>query len=223
MKSALLFLLSITIISCSQNQETTSEFSIFQEDVSIDSTSLGKLLQDSTLQKLNPKELEILTTTMPDTNNFYWLIENYVYLDSIKKAGQYEAYLNKLDIGMIKEIVSKKFKTIVIGDSITLVFWGLDFSSYEACPFTEGKVLFLSTLKNGKNSFCLPVSYSQHWSDAPVYNSLEASFTLNKNGFLKIKEREVIGDLDENEKLKESKKDKILEFDYKNGLFNRRL
>ncbi|MCP9767978.1 hypothetical protein EGI22_08640 [Lacihabitans sp. LS3-19] len=214
------FLLFIGIFNaCNTPKNETKETISFQEEIKLDSLALENIFADSTLKNLSVDEINVLSETLIDTSEFFGLKASFIQIDSAKKMGKYEEFLSKLDIGVFKDIKSVLFKEYDLGDSKSLKFWGYDFSTFDACPYTNGKVILVSTFINGKNTSCTPFSYYQNWADAPFYNSVRADGELLKNGDFKISLTESEGGVDESEKEYNTKTNSELRYNFKDGKY----
>jgi len=202
MKKLLIVISLSVLLGCNTKKESGIEESgnIISEEIKLDSLGLEKIFADSTLKAVAASEIENLTKNLSDTSLFAGLDEGFRRLDSIKNAGEYKNYLSKLDIGMYKDIRAVHFKNISLSDSKSLILWGFDYSSYEACPYANGKVIFANVVENGQNISCMPFAYFHNWADAPFYENFKTSSVLDQNGNLTINETKTSGGVDEKDK-----------------------
>jgi hypothetical protein len=202
MKSQIAVLFLILLIGCTSKKEDKTGFvsNTPLEEIRLDSLGIEKIFADSSLMVINASEIKDLTQNLADTSLFAGLDDGFIRLDSIKKAGGYEDYLSKLDIGMYKDIRAIYYKKYDISASKSLNLWGFDYSSYEACPYANGKVIFVNTVENGKNVSCVPFAYFHNWADAPFYENFRTNSFLDKNGNVTINEIVNSGGVDEKDK-----------------------
>ncbi|CAN1561297.1 hypothetical protein MCERE19_02653 [Spirosomataceae bacterium] len=201
MKKVALLLLSVFVVCCNSNKnEQSSSAEQILPEIKLDSIGIENFFADITLKNISASKIKNLTQNLSDTSLFAGIDDGFLRLDSIKKAGGYENYLSKLDIGMYKDIRAVHFKDINLSKAVSLKLWGFDYSSYEACPYSNGKVVFISKFVDGKNVECIPFSYFNNWSDAPFYESFRTLSVLTKDGFIVIKEFNSNGGLDVNDK-----------------------
>ena len=201
MKKVVLLLLFGFLVSCNSNK--TEQSSLPEQtlsEIKLDSLGIENFFADSTLKNISASEIKDLTQNLPDTSLFAGLDDGFLRLDSIKKAGEYENYLSKLDIGMYKDIRGVHFKDIKLSNSASLKLWGFDYSSYEACPYSNGKVVFISKFVNGKNVECVPFSYFHNWADAPFYENFKTNSVFDENAKMSVVEYQVSGGVDEKDK-----------------------
>ncbi len=200
MRIILIILAAIAIFSCSQKDNKKEIQYAGIQEMSIDSLGLEKIFADSTLPVISPAEMNSLVEKLPDTSLFAGLNLSYGKMDSLKKAGKYEDYLSKLDIGMIKDIRVFRLKTDTVSADKVLKFWGIGYNSYEACPYSNAKVILVTINEKGKNTACHPVAYFYDWADAPFYENYEATAKISKAGQLQIIEEHISGGVDDNDK-----------------------
>jgi len=200
-KNIIFFFFFFIIFSCNTQkaEETQAEGQTLTE-IKLDSLGLEKIFADSTLKNIVATEIMGLTQNLSDTSIFAGLGEGFLRLDSLKKAGGYENYVSHLDIGMYKDIRTVSYKNLSLGEGNILRIWGFVYQTYEACPYANGKVILVSSFKDGKNVGCVPFAYIHNWADAPFYDHYKTISILDKMGNLTINETENSGGLDEKEK-----------------------
>jgi hypothetical protein len=199
---ALISIFSIAILlGCNSKKDKKTEITnAISEEIKIDSLVLENIFSDATLKLVNASEIYELTKNLPDTSLFAGLGEGLLRLDSIKMAGAYADYVSHLDIGMYKDIKAVVYKDLDLGEGNVLKIWGFDYQTYEACPYANGKVILISSFKDGKNVGCVPFAYFHNWADAPFYDSYKTNSVLDKMGNLTIIETVNSGGMDEKEK-----------------------
>jgi hypothetical protein len=202
MKTKILLVLTAFVFACnsSKKDEKNVQSTLISEEISLDSLALDKIFADSTMKGLEPDEVKNLVKNLVDTSIFYGLTDSFLKIDSLKKSGKYEEYVSKLDIGMFKDIKAIQYKDFDLGSGKTLKIWGYGYDSYEACPYTNGKVLFVNTFEKGKSLTCIPFAYYQNWADAPFFESFKTISDLTKDGSIIIKEFNSSGGVDEKDK-----------------------
>jgi hypothetical protein len=212
MKKIIVFVLSLSVFACQFNNDKNKQNTESKDfEIKIDSTALSSIFLDSTLRQLDSNEVNFLRSPMSDTLSYSYVIKNCIRFDSVKKSGKLEQYLNSLQIGMTKEAKMFSYKDLKIGD-IDFKLWGVSASSLEACPYSNEKILFLSSLKDGKVQSCVPVAFQNDWSDAPFWATEKGGFVFNSKGNLEIKIKEENGGIDDNDKEYTEMKDKQLQY-----------
>lgn len=123
-------------------------------------------------------------------------LNSFCEIDSLKQADAYNAYLEKLDIGMTKIAISFKVGVIKYGAGSRLFIWGVHNSSYEACPFFGGSTI-VGTFVNSKNQNThFVIGELSAGGDPPSMGSDEVTAKLEKDGTITIHSLSVTDDLD---------------------------
>lgn len=138
-------------------------------------------------KQLNYENIQLLTKNLPNdigtsVNSFY--IDEFIYIDSLKAYGEYADYLSSIDIGMMQEMDAFVEGEIEIDIQRKLLLWSMTYSTYEACPYGYGTIVFGTYLNDGevKNTVTLaeisgggdpPV-----WGDTKVWSSVDESEIL---------------------------------------------
>lgn len=200
MRITLFLFAAIALFACSQKDNKKDNNYAGIQEMSIDSLGLEKIFANSTLPVLSPAEMNALIEKLPDTSLFAGLNHSYSKIDSLKKVGGYEDYISKLDIGMIKDIRVFRVKTDTVSADKILTFWGIGYNSYEACPYSNAKVILVTINKKSKNTACHPVAYFYDWADAPFYENYISTAKISKEGQLEIVEEHISGGVDDNDK-----------------------
>ena len=215
---ALLFVFVI-LFSCQTHQKTTE---LEGEELSsvkfpeVDSVYLEDLEVDTTLQSLDVDVLKSLIKRIQVPDSTYFnanVFQEFLKIDSLKKSGKYEEYLEHLDIGMLRDAEAFDLGEVKLGKQ-SAQLWGLRFSSYEACPYYHGVDLFLSFKNESEVSKTILVGSKMDWTDPPmiVENSTFSTLIADQ---LVIKYREK-----ETELADEGESDKVLNVDRKTFYFD---
>lgn len=206
-KFILLSLISTLFISCNTSSqevstETTkveypSEINKFVNlfaDLDADIQINAKFLEDSTRNTskniLTLKQVKLLSQNlskdeMTEINDYY--LKDYFKIETAKQSKSYEKYLEKLDIGMMKDANCFAVGKIELGDSVSLLIWKMDFTSYEACPVYYG-TNFLATVIAGKEIVqTLQIACDETAADAPFASEISQEFSISKKGIVKLK------------------------------------
>ncbi len=109
-----------------------------------------------------------------------WIVSKYLSIDSLKMNGQYESYVKGLDIGEMKEVQAFLYDTVAYANGKAYV-WGLSYSSYEACPYYQGKSIFFTTVSNeGIYKNTIRILEISSGGDAPVFGSYWGRCVVDK-------------------------------------------
>lgn len=123
-------------------------------------------------------------------------INTFCEIDSIKRAGLYNEYLEKLDIGMTKIAISFKIGVIKFRDGTRLFLWGVHNSSFEACPFFAGTTIVGTYLNPEKKNTHFVIGEVSGGGDPPAIGDDEVTSKINADGKIEIKGLSVNDDLD---------------------------
>lgn len=125
-------------------------------------------------------------------------IQDFLFFDSLKTAGEYESYVEVVDIGMM--VVSDAFvaQKIILDDSTSVLLWCVSYSTYEACPYSSGTILYATVFKNNVATSCTIVGEDGGGADAPVWSET-LSLCSFKVGDYSVwsRDRNCGGDVDE--------------------------
>lgn len=212
MKYLLLIFWGFTLWGCGTKAKKETHVSLQVAEMKIDSIALESIFLDSSLTKISSLEASSLWGFLPDTSEYFELLNSFRRLDSLKSAGKYENYISNLDIGMYKDITGILLKDISVSEAKKLRVWGINYSSYEACPYFGGKVLFISTIENNKTTACVPFAYIKTSADAPFYENFSTKSTLKPNGKVLINETHEAGGVDEKDKAYIDKRNAKIEY-----------
>jgi len=109
-----------------------------------------------------------ITTFLPDTYlNEY--LNDFFRLDSLITNKKYNEYIDQLDIGMIKTCNAYINGQLIVSDDINIILWSLNYSTYEACPYTSGTKILGTLFYNETYKNTIQLGESSGGGDAPMY------------------------------------------------------
>ena len=209
LKKFILFgLLSTVLFSCnSENTENASKekslieypdeiksfvalFSNLDADFKLNNEFIADSTRNTSKNKLTLEQVKLLSQNlskdeMTDINEYY--LKDYFKIEASKLNKTYEKYLEKLDIGMMKDANCFAIGKIEMGDSVSILIWKMEFTSYEACPVYYG-TNFLATVISGKAVVqTLQIACNETAADAPFASEINQEFSISKKGIVKIK------------------------------------
>ncbi len=138
---------------------------------------------------LKSKEVHLLTDSILQ-NKLYegvdYDLSGFYKIDSIKSKGKYKDYKESLDLGQLKDSRAFPLYKLTINTDSYILLWGIDASSYEACPFSWTKIIFASLIS--KNKLTNTIVFAEHsgGGDAPVSFDRIIRSSISKD--LKIKQ-----------------------------------
>ena len=123
-------------------------------------------------------------------------LDEFYKIDSIKATGTYTAWCETLDIAMTKFSKAEAIGKIKYNTETDLLVWMLQQSSYEACPWSDFKSVYVTTFSKNKigNTAILGESYGA--GDPPVSLRRNIYGTINKDGSIVLDWQEEHDDMD---------------------------
>jgi hypothetical protein len=116
-------------------------------------------------------------------------------IDSLKLNDAYEEYVKKLDIGMIKNSIAFRIGYASIASG-KLFLWGIDYCSYEACPYFSGKLVIASILSSKGETKHFIVGKRGGAGDPPSTMHEDIVSKIEKDGTINTEIIKVNDDLD---------------------------
>lgn len=172
------------------------DFKKLELPLKIDSTYI---LQVDTSDKVHYYQIRNLKSHFPDTlfkTGLHSMINEFCEIDSLKENGAFEEYLKKIDIGMTKSSIAFKIGYLTLPTGTNVFLWGIEYSSYEACPYFSGKILVATYVnESGKNSSFL-IAESSGAGDPPATGKTDLWCTITKEGSFQMNGINVSDDID---------------------------
>lgn len=159
----------------SQSENSWSNFlrSVPDTNLSeIDSTYLENLeLSESSFRAISADTIKLFFEKFeyPYTESYdYQLVNDFLRIDSLKKANVYEDYLQTLDLGMLRSAEVLSLGKRSLSDQNIALFWAIRYSSYEACPFYHGVDVYLTILDENELTKTIKVGSNYSVVDPPM-------------------------------------------------------
>lgn len=163
----------------------------------IDSTFIAQVDQ---YDSLDSKDVTLLAAKWFEhsisSENSYDL-ETFYKIDSIKAAGKYAKYVEKLDIGMTKSSNVYAVNQIQLDDKTMILVWALQYASYEACPYSSGTSIYFTIVYEGKITESFVLGETMSAGDPPVGMTRDITGKFEKDGKFSLELTEVNWDGDE--------------------------
>lgn len=179
------------------------KFTLGELPYTVDTNALGEknLLDEKLLN--SAFVLEIMKNQLKEINESYseYLLKDYLHIDSCLQKMTEEEFNNTLDIGMMKTVKLYAGNFFNLNNGNKAYTWFIKFSTYEACPYNAGTILIYSTMnKSGELISSLVIGEVSGGGDAPYFSSTELYSDINTDHLISIKETQVNGGDEENEK-----------------------
>jgi hypothetical protein len=136
-------------------------------------------------EEISFESLSLLLAGFTDAdfnNNAKWAINNFRKIDSLKKHNEYENYLKNIDIGMVKHSDAYFLGSVEYSDGKMLLISAVTCSSYEACPYFSGTLIFGSLVSQGSITSSILLGEDMSAGDPPVGMLRKLFSTINNNG-----------------------------------------
>jgi hypothetical protein len=116
-------------------------------------------------------------------------------IDSLKLNDGYTEYVKKLDIGMIKNSIAFRIGHVSMAAG-KIFLWGIDYGSYEACPYFSGKLVIASVFSTKGEPKHFIVGKRGGAGDPPSTMHEDIVSTIENDGTITTKIITVGDDLD---------------------------
>jgi len=133
------------------------------EAKNIEKIKLGK--------KLKSKEVNMLAQSVVKNDLFMdvdYAVEKFNTIDSVKAAGHYEEWQNGLDLGAVKFSEAYCISQVKTGENSSILFWMLDYSTVEACPYSYSKTIYATAIYKNKITETIVFAEQTGGGDAPI-------------------------------------------------------
>jgi hypothetical protein len=113
-------------------------------------------------------------------------LNTFYHIDSIKRAGKYQQYVDSLDIGMTKISTAHALGKVQIDPNTLVMVWGLYTSSYEACPNSVTQTAFITVVYKGDVSQTFLLGEVVAFADPPVASLRTVAGKLMADGKINL-------------------------------------
>lgn len=168
----------------------SDEFKTVQGTLKFDNELLADTSENLSLYKLNVEQVNFLSSELAkdklsEINSYY--IKDFNTIEASKKAKKYHDYVLKLDIGMMKDINCYTLNKVELNDSTAVLFWKINYKSFEACPYYFGTHIMASVVSAGKLIQTIQVAAKESSIDPPMSNEVYQVANYLGKGVLKTK------------------------------------
>jgi hypothetical protein len=128
-------------------------------------------------------------------------LTSYLHIDSCLKKMTEDEFNNTLDIGMMKTVLLYAGNYLFLQNGNIAYTWYIKFSTYDACPFYAGTIMFLTVFnKSGEQLSTITIGENTGGGDAPYYSSTDTYSVIDKDFVITIKNTQINGGDEENGK-----------------------
>jgi hypothetical protein len=174
--------------------------SLFKTDLPlpfiVDSAFLGK---DHYGDSIGGSEMKLLSSNILKNDQLGSLdydLNEFFKIDSIKAAGTYAAWCETLDIAMTKFSKAEAVGKIKYNNETDLLVWMLQQSSYEACPWSSFRSIYITPLHKNKIGQTVILGETFGAGDPPVSMQRNIYGAIYKDGSIVLDWREEHDDMD---------------------------
>jgi len=151
-----------------QLQKSVGLFKDITLPFTVDTALLFKLEKGDSLGSFEIKTLAANCFKHDLLESFEYDLNTFYKIDSIKAAGKYRQYCDSVSIGMTKVSAAHALGEFQLDANTLILVWGLNTSSYEACPYSSTWAAYFTVIYKGNvgETFLLGEYISA--GDAPV-------------------------------------------------------
>jgi len=125
-----------------------------------------KSLSNAEAQHLGFKMVDNGPTSMGS-----YCIDRFIEIDSLKLKGEYDAYVEQLDIGQTERASAAVIAKITELGATQFLIWMTDYSTVEACPYGHGTYIWCTIFEQGSATNTLLLGENSGGADAPYWGS----------------------------------------------------
>ncbi len=123
--------------------------------------------------------LKKIKHSLSDESNYQ--LKTFLFIDSIKRAGGYAAYIENLDIGMTKFANAYAIKRVNLDIYTMALIWGINTSTFEACPYANETYIYITIVHKGKVTSSFVLAEDLQAGDPPVSMSRTVNARINRD------------------------------------------
>lgn len=175
-------------------------FELHSNDFLLNEKFMGDSIKNNTKNLLSLENVRFLASTIhsdsiSEINQYY--LKDYFTIEQAKKKKKYEEYLSKLDIGMMKDANCYALNRLEFGDSLAILIWKIEFSSYEACPYYEGTHFLASLIADNKLLQTIQLATEESSADAPITSKTLQTGKISEKGIFNFAYESTVSEMGE--------------------------
>lgn len=171
-------------------------FNTLQLPLNIDTTYVMKIDTNDRIPYQQVRALGSNFLKNEQTNGLEYEINKFCEIDSLKQEDKYKEYIEKLDLGMTKKSIAFKIGLLSFSNGSKLFLWGIESSSYEACPFFSARTVIGTFVNDNKQNTHFIIAGRSGAGDPPSMMNEDISAKINADGRIEIESVMVNDDLD---------------------------
>jgi hypothetical protein len=174
--------LSFLFFSCKEKDKKSEAF--FSKNISLSEKDLEKISENTKLKNLDKEHVLNWSNDVQmidSTDKIAYLVGSFLKIDSLKKVGKYQKYVDSLDIGMVRDSRAFIIDTLLKSSDSLIVVWGIKEESYEACPWHNQISVFGTLIESNNFNKTIEIANSISMGDPPsLYYSFSEAKIKNK-------------------------------------------
>lgn len=162
----------------------------------VDSNYFVNINDDKNRTELKGEQVKLLTSNMVVYEKFdhiKWDLKSFFEIDSMKAAGTYEDYQNKIDVGMVLYSDAYGIEKVKLNDDTEALIWSNSYSTPDACPYGFGTYIFISVLYKGEITDCTVIGENMSGGDPPSSMSRYIYSMISENLNISYSYKEIYG------------------------------
>ena len=183
------------------NKITARLDTVYQLPFIVDSLLLDSLFNgDFTESDLSSQEAQFLGFKMPENSPSQWSrysLTEYIEIDSIKENGNYNEFLESLDLGQTQDANATLLGQITVSENEYYILWTTSYYTLEACPYGHGSYIWATYFNNNEPYDAVLVGEISGGADAPYWSGTTTTAVITKEGAEVFTSTESGGDMDE--------------------------
>ncbi|HEY1038689.1 MAG TPA: hypothetical protein VGF30_04750 [Bacteroidia bacterium] len=120
---------------------------------------------------LKTKQVRLLSQSVAKNALFLeveYALNDFYKIDSVKARGTYKDWADQRDLGQTQQSDVYPLYKIETGNASYVLFWMLDYSTVEACPYSWAKTVFATAIHKNKVGETIVFAEHSGGGDAPV-------------------------------------------------------
>ena len=159
---------------------------VFQLPFIVDSAMLDSMFVDQYYESsLTNAEAQYLGFKTPDSSpasSASYCINEFIDIDSIKLKGEYEAFVETVDLGQTEDACAHLMGQVKISNNEYYILWTTAYHTYEACPYGHGSYIWATYFKDNQPYEAVLIGETSGGGDAPYWMGTAATSVITKKG-----------------------------------------
>lgn len=168
---------------------------------SIDTVFLDKYENNYPMESnMTIREVAFLSSSFVESKPTDWSnhsAQTFIMIDSLRKNKLYDEYQQNIDIGMMLYAEANTNERITLSNSSYILLWTVYYSTYEACPYASGNIVYGSLFVNDEFMNTAVLGETSGGGDAPYWGDTKVTSIITKDLIITARQERSGGDEDE--------------------------